>query len=210
MTKIISVLMLVVVSFYSNAQTGTLLPRNTPEAEGVSSTDILNFINASEKSKNELHSIMVLRHGKVIAEGWWDPYKQSLRHSLYSASKTFTSTAIGFAVSENKLKLSDKVISFFPHDLPDTVSANLAALTVRDVLIMSDGMDPEPRQVIKSKNWVKTFLAYPIAYKPATVFLYISMGTFILSEIIQKVTGQKVVDYLKPHLFDPFGISGVD
>jgi CubicO group peptidase (beta-lactamase class C family) len=210
MLKTKFVLLLVVVSFYSSAQTATSLPRSTPEAEGVSSAGILAFVNAVEKSKNELHSFMVLRHGKVIAEGWWDPYKPSLRHTLYSASKTFTSTAIGFAVSENKLKLTDKIISFFPHDLPDTISANLAALTVKDVLIMSDGMDPEPRQVIKSKNWVKVFLAAPIANKPGTVFLYNSMGTFMLSAIVQKVTGQKVIDYLKPRLFDPLGITGMD
>ena len=210
MSKLKFVLILLVVSFSVYAQTGSSLPRSTPEAEGVSSADILKFINASEKSKNELHSFMILRHGRVIAEGWWNPYKPSLRHTLYSASKTFTSTAIGFAVSENKIKLSDKVISFFPKDVPDTISPNLAALTIRDVLTMSDGMDPEPGQVIKSKNWPKTFLAAPIAYKPGTVFLYNSMGTFMLSAIIQKVTGQKVVEYLRPRLFEPLGISGMD
>jgi Beta-lactamase len=210
MIKLEFVLLMIVVSFSSNAQTGTSLPRSTPEAEGVSSADILKFVNAVEKSKNELHSFMILRHGKVIAEGWWNPYKPSLRHSLYSASKTFTSTAVGFAVSENKLKITDKIISFFPHELPDTISANLAALTVRDVLIMSDGMNPEPKQAAKSKNWVKLFLAAPVANKPGSVFLYNSMGTFMLSAIIQKVTGQKVVDYLKPRLFDPLGISGMD
>src|SRR5450755_4300457 len=164
------VLILIIASFPSTAQTGTSLPRSTPEAEGVSSTGILKFINAVEKSKNELHSFMILRHGKVIAEGWWDPYKPSLRHTLYSATKTFTSTAVGFAVSENKLKLSDKVISFFPNDLPVTISANLDALTVKDVLIMSDGMDPEPSALAgKSKNWVKAFLTTPIVFKPGTV-----------------------------------------
>src|SRR5450432_287691 len=204
-------LILIVVSFSSNSQTGTFVLRSTPEAEGVSSTGILKFINAVEKSKNELHSFMILRHGKVIAEGWWNPYKPSLRHTLYSASKTFTSTAVGFLVSENKLKLSDKVISFFPHELPDTISANLAALTVRDMLIMSDGMDPEPSALArKSKNWIKAFLAMPVVNKPGTVFLYNSLGTFMLSAIIQKVTGQKELDYLKPRLFDPLGISGMD
>jgi len=211
MIKMISVWILIVISFYSNAQNGTSLPRSTPEAEGVSSAGILKFINTVEKSKNELHSFMILRHGKVIAEGWWNPYKPTLRHTLYSASKTFTSTAVGFAISENKLKLSDKVISFFPRELPDSVSSNLAALTIRDMLIMSDGMDPEPSSLVrKSKNWVRAFLATPILNKPGTVFLYNSMGTFMLSAIIQKVTGQKVIDYLKPRLFDPLGIAGMD
>ena len=81
-----------------HAQNQAALPRSIPETEGVSSAGIVGLLVAEEKSKNELHSFMFLRHGKVIAEGWWDPYKPALRHSVYSASKTFTSTAIGFAV----------------------------------------------------------------------------------------------------------------
>jgi hypothetical protein len=199
-------------STFLPAQNSSSLPHSSPEAEGVSSSGILHFIEAVEKSRNELHSFIFLRHGKVIAEGWWDPYKPSLRQSLYSTSKTFTSTAVGLAISEGKLKLTDKVISFFPSDLPDTVSSRLAVLTVRDLLMMADGMDPDPSFSIASKNrnWVKGFLATPIRYQPGSVFLYNSMGTFMLSAIVQKVTGQKLVDYLKPRLFDPLGIQGMD
>jgi hypothetical protein len=199
-------------SIFLTAQTSSSLPHSSPEAEGVSSAGILRFVEAAEKSSNELHSFIFLRHGKVIAEGWWDPYKPTLRQSLYSTSKTFTSTAVGLAISENKLKLTDKVISFFPNDLPDSISPYLAALTVRDVLIMADGMNPDPTFQVgaKNRNWVKGFLATPILYQPGTVFLYNSMGTFILSAIVQKVTGQKLVDWLKPRLFDPLGISGMD
>src|SRR5580693_5883897 len=178
-------ILITLVSSISLFAQNSSLPRSTPEAEGVSSAGILRFIEAVEKSKNELHSFMILRHGKVIAEGWWYPYKSSLRHTLYSASKTFTSTAIGFAVTENRLKLTDKVISFFPNDLPESISPNLAALTVRDVLIMSDGQFPEPTSITgTSKNWVKAFLATPIVNKPGTVFLYNNMGTFMLSAIV--------------------------
>jgi hypothetical protein len=199
-------------SIFLPAQNSSSLPHSSPEAEGVSSSGILRFIEAVEKSRNELHSFIFLRHGKVIAEGWWDPYKPALRQSLYSTSKTFTSTAVGLAVSEDKLKLTDKVISFFPNDLPETVSPALASLTVRDLLIMADGMDPDPTLTIASKNrnWVKGFFSTPILNKPGTVFLYNSMGSFMLSAIVQKVTGQKMVDYLKPRLFDPLGISGMD
>jgi hypothetical protein len=202
---------LIFISFSSLAQNDNSLPRSNPESEAVSSAGIINFLDAAGKTRNEFHSFIFLRHGKVIAEGWWDPYKPVLRQTLYSASKTFTSTAIGFAVSENRLKLSDPVISFFPNDLPDTISPNLAALTIRDMLIMSDGMETENASVTRTnKNWVKGFLATPIPFKPGTVFLYNSLGTFMLSAILQKVTGQKVIDYLKPRLFDPLGISGMD
>src|SRR5678815_205300 len=142
------------------AQKASSLPRSVPEAEGVVSDDIIRFLDAAGKSKTEFHSFMLLRHGKVIAEGWWDPYRSELKHTLYSCSKSFTATAIGFAVQEKRLSLNDKVISFFPNDLPDTVSKFLSELTVKDVLIMSDGQEPDPTGAVGSKytNWIKGFL----------------------------------------------------
>jgi CubicO group peptidase (beta-lactamase class C family) len=194
-----------------NAQPASL-PRSVPEAEGVSSDSIIKFLEATAKSQTEFHSFMLLRHGKVIAEGWWDPYRADLKHTLYSCSKSFTATAIGFAVQEKRLSLDDKVISFFPNQLPDTVSTWLSELTVRDVLIMSDGQEPDPTGVVASAdtNWIKGFLKTPILHEPGSVFLYNSLGTYMLSAIIQKVTGQKTLDYLKPRLFEPLGISGED
>jgi CubicO group peptidase (beta-lactamase class C family) len=155
---------------------------------------------------------MFLRHGKVIAEGWWDPYRPDLRHTLYSTSKSFTSTAVGLAVSEKFLTVSDKVISFFPDQLPDSVSPFLADMTVKDLLTMSAVQSPEPTGEIRSSgpDWVKSFLAYPVVNDPGTTFLYNSMATFMLSAIVQKVTGEMVIDYLKPRLFEPLGIEGMN
>jgi CubicO group peptidase (beta-lactamase class C family) len=187
------------------------LPRSSPEIEGVSSKKILEFLDAIEKTKNEMHSIMIVRHGKVIAEGWWDPYRPELKHTLYSLSKSFTSTAIGFAVTEKKIKLSDKVISYFPDKLPDTISENLKVLTIKDLITMSAGQFPEPQAVPAfNDDWVKGFLAAPIVNKPGSVFLYNSIATYMLSAIVQKVTGQTVLDYLTPRLFKPLGIEGID
>jgi CubicO group peptidase (beta-lactamase class C family) len=155
---------------------------------------------------------MIVRHGKVVAEGWWAPYGPGLRHTLYSTSKSFTSTAVGFAVTEERLTVNDKVISFFPDDLPDTISPFLADLTVKDLLTMSVGQDPDPTFTVISQdtNWVKSFLALPIINDPGTKFLYNSMATYMLSAIVQKVTGEKVMDYLTPRLFNPLGIEGMD
>lgn len=195
-----------------NAQKGSELPRSTPEQEGVSAQGIVDFLDAAGASKNEFHSVMVLRHGKVIAEGWWNPYRADLKHSLYSVSKSFTSTAVGFAVREGKLNVNDKVISFFPEDLPASVSPYLAALTVKDLLTMQEGQDPDPTDIVSARdsNWVKGFLALPIVNKPGTAFLYNSLGVYVLSAIVQKVTGERVVDYLTPRLFRPLGIRGMD
>ena len=193
------------------AQKQVTLSRSNPEVEGVSSEGINNFIEAVSKSKHELHSFMILRHGKVVSEGWWNPYRNDLKHTLYSCSKSFTATAIGFAVSERKLTVNDKVISFFPEDLPDQISPNLAELKIKDLLSMSVGHEKEPSNIIStSDNWVKEFLNTPIKYQPGTKFLYNSPATYMLSAIVQKVTGQRVIDYLKPRLFDPLGISGID
>lgn len=190
----------------------TSLPRSNPEAEGVSSQGIIDFLDAAAKSKHEFHSIMFLRHGKVIAEGWWNPYKPELRHTLYSTSKSFTATSVGFAVSEKKLSVNDKVISFFPNELPDTVSPFLAQLKVKDLLSMSAGQEPDPtfNIVVRDSNWVKAFLKVPVVHEPGTKFLYNTLATYMLSAIVQKATGEKVIDFLKPRLFEPLAIEGMD
>ncbi|HNP24443.1 MAG TPA: serine hydrolase [Panacibacter sp.] len=195
--------------FDSHAQS---LKRSTPGKEGVAAAGILQFIDAAEHSKNELHSFILMRHGNIVAEGWWNPYAPGLKHTMYSCSKSFTATAIGFAVQEKLVKLDDKVVSFFPGDLPAAVSDNLAKLTVKDVLIMSDGQDPDPSFTVASRdtNWVRGFFNTPIINEPGTKFLYNSLGTYMLSAIVQKVTGQTTLSYLRPRLFEPLGISGID
>ena len=190
--------------------TAAKLARSTPEAQGVSAAGILDFLNAIEREKFELHSFMMLRHGQVIAEGWWEPYGPDLVHTMYSMSKSFTSTAVGFAVAEGKLSVEDKVVSFFPDDLPATVSENLAAMRVKDLLTMSTGHEKEPTQAcVKEDNWARTFLAQTIAHRPGTQFMYNSAATYMCSAIVQRLTHQTVLEYLTPRLFAPLGISGM-
>jgi CubicO group peptidase (beta-lactamase class C family) len=185
--------------------------RSTPEKEGVSSAAISSFLDAFAKSRSELHGFVFVRHGKIIADGWAKPYGPELKHTMYSTSKSFTSTAVGLAVAEKKLTVNDKVISFFPDLLPDTVSQFMSQLTVKDLLTMSVGQTPDPSGVIIPKpQWVKLFLSTPIIDKPGTRFLYNSMATFMLSAIVQKVTGEKILDYLEPRLFQPLGIQNKD
>lgn len=186
------------------------LPRSTPEAQGMRSEGIMDFLKALETSKHEFHSLMVVRHGHVIAEGWWSPYAADLNHMLYSLSKSFTSTAVGFAKTEGKLSVNDSVISFFPDQCPGTISDNLRALRIKDLLTMSVGhaQDSTPT-ITKEEDWAKSFLSLPIQNQPGTVFLYNSGATYMLSAIVQKVTGQKVMDYLRPRLFEPLQIEGM-
>jgi len=184
------------------------LPRSTPERQGISSADILDFVATADRQIDTMNSFMLVRHGYVVAEGWWGPYDRDTPHILYSLSKSFTSTAVGFAVTEGRLKVDDKVVHFFPDDLPETVSDHLAALRVRDLLTMSVGHTKDSTPLIrKEDNWARAFLALPIENQPGSTFLYNSGATYMLSAIVQKLTGQKLIDYLGPRLFEPLDIQ---
>ncbi|MEP6551147.1 MAG: serine hydrolase domain-containing protein, partial [Gemmatimonadales bacterium] len=194
------------------AQAGTTLPRSTPEREGISSSAVLAFVQAADSAIDAMNSVMIVRHGKVVAEGWWTPYDARTPHVLYSLSKSFTSTAVGLAVAEGRLSVDDPVLKFFPGDAPDSVSANLRSMRVRDLLRMNTGQITEAPlgitddPALNGQTWVHRFLAHPVPYKPGTHFLYNSPATYMLSAIVQKATGQTVLDYLEPRLFQPLGI----
>ncbi len=185
------------------------LPRSTPEQQGVSSAAVLNFVEALDKI-DSVHSIMLLRHGTIVAEAWWAPFQPDDPHQLYSLSKSFTSTAVGMAIEEGKLTLDDLVISFFPDDLPKEASRRLSSMRVRDLLTMSTGHDAKDLREFTfdtDDDLVKQFLALPVQHEPGTHFLYNTPATFMCSAIVQKVTGQKIIDYLRPRLFEPLGIE---
>lgn len=202
------VLALGVISFLAlafRAQANDPLPRSSPEAQGVSSKAVLEFIQAEDKI-NTLHSVMVLRHGHVIAEAWWKPEAADKPHVLWSLSKSFNSTAVGLAIEEGKLNLDDAVLKFFPEDAPANPSDNLKAMKVRDLLTMTCGHDTEPKSIGGDPS-VKAFLAYPVVHQPGTHFQYNTLGAYTLSAIVTKVTGKTVLEYLKPRLFEPLGIE---
>lgn len=188
------------------------LPRSSPEQQGIASADILAFVEAADKEIDQMNSLIIVRHGHVVAEGWWAPYDADTPHILFSLSKSFTSTAVGLAIAEGKLNLDDQVLKFFPDEAPDEPSANLRAMRVRDLLRMNTGHQTEPPIRVddptKQKDtWTKTFLGQPVTFKPGTRFLYNSPATYMLSAIVQKVTGMTVRDYLRPRLFEPLGFK---
>jgi CubicO group peptidase (beta-lactamase class C family) len=166
-------------------------------------------VEAVEQQIQDLHSFVLLRHGNVIAQGWWSPYEREAPHMLFSLSKSFTSTAVGLAIHEGYFTLDDAVTSFFPEDVPARISKNLADMRVRHLLSMSTGHaeDTTPHMVgQRDAKWEKAFFGVPVEYQPGTHFLYNTGATYMLSAIVQKVTGQTLTDYLRPRLFDPLGI----
>jgi CubicO group peptidase (beta-lactamase class C family) len=184
------------------------LQRSTPEEQGVPSATIAGFFEKIREKGYDVHGLMMLRHGKVIAEHWWAPYAPQYQHAMYSATKTFTGTAVGFAVSEGLLNIEDKVISFFPDMLPDTISPQLAALSVKHLLTMSVG-HASTSYAGSGNNQVRSFLAKGFAHEPGTTFAYNITASHMLSHIITKVSGVSIYEYLKPRLLDPLGIEDV-
>ncbi|MCR4602412.1 MAG: beta-lactamase family protein [Prevotella sp.] len=186
----------------------TDLPRTeTPDSIAVA---MEGFFSQAAADSMDIHSVMIVKDGKVIYSRWQSQGVDSVPHVLHSVSKTFTATAVGLAIAEGKMALTDKVVSFFPDKLPAEQSDNLKAMTVRDLLTMSCGHDVEPslrNSDNAEQDWVTAFLAHPVVHKPGTFYLYNSLGTYMLSAIVQKVTGEKVVDYLATRLFEPLHID---
>ncbi len=178
--------------------------RVTPESVGIPSELIQKLIDQLESGFTEPHGLMIMRHGKVCAEGWWSPYAPGIRHGLQSHTKTYAATAVGIACTEGILTLEDRIIDIFSEEAPENPSENLKKLRVRDVLCMGCGMDTMPAP---SKEWIREFLATPVNHEPGTTYMYNSTGSTLLGAIVRKLTGLGLHDYLKPRLFDKIGID---
>ena len=187
---------------------GDGLPRSTPEAEGIPSEVIADFFRALDDGGYEVHGLMILRHDKVVAEHWWRPYGPQYPHAMYSATKSFTGAAIGFAVQEGLLKVSDKVQSFFPDLMPEHPAPELSRLTVEHLLSMSAG-HARTQYAGSGTDQIRSFLAMDYAYEPGTRFEYNITCSHMLSQIITRLTGITLYEYLKPRLLDPLGIRDV-
>ena len=185
--------------------------RSSPESVGIESASIAAFEERLRERKLGHQGYLLWRHGKLVAGSIASPYRFSDKRHVYSVSKSWTSTAIGIAVDEGLIKLDDKLISFFPDELPEKVSDNLAAMTLRHVLSMNTGhqTDTLGRVASREPGWAKRFLSLDVENVPGTHFAYNSTATYMLSAVITKVTRMRMVDYLKPRLFDPLGIEGV-
>jgi CubicO group peptidase (beta-lactamase class C family) len=191
----------------------TSLPRSTPADQDVDQAAIIAFLDAVEGRPDiEMHSLMVVRHGHVVAEGWWAPYSAGQRHFLYSLSKSFTSTAAGFARAEGLLDLDDPVVKHFPEFEADITDTSSRAIKVRHVAAMASGHDREMLTEALARDPdepVRGFLLTPPDQEPGTIFAYSQPCTYTLGSIVQRNSGLSLTDYLRPRLFDPLGIGAV-
>ena len=178
-----------------------------PETQGVPSGAICDFTRRLSQLEY-IHSFMLLRHDKLIAQSWWAPFKPEYKHELFSASKSFTSIAVGIAQGEGLLKLSDKLVDFFPEKLNDKVSPRMRQVTLRNLLTMASGHEVCPLMRLHTmQDWVQGFLESELKFDPGTKFVYNSAATYMLASVVRRVSGQNVLDYLQERLFKPIGIQ---
>lgn len=178
--------------------------RTTPESLGIPSSAVEWLLDELESGGfTEPHSLIIMRHGKICSEGWWSPYAPGMRHALRSHTKTYTGTAVGIAITEGLVKLTDRLIDLFPEQAPEKPSEYHRLLTVKDVLCMGSGILNMPQQGV---DWIRDFLNCNIDFKPGTKFIY-SIMCDMLAAIVRQVSGLRIFDYLKPRLFDKLGID---
>ncbi len=187
-------------------QSSGLLPRSSPTEQGLDPVQLSTFVHALDKEVSGMHSLMILRHGRVVAEGWWAPYRPEDPHVLYSLSKSFTSTAVGMAVNEGLLTIDERLVDLFPEQVPKEPSHNLQSMRVRDLLTMTTGHQEEP-PIGPEEVSVTSFMKAPVPHLPGTHFKYNTAATFMQSAIVHQLSHMSLLDYLQTRLFEPLGIE---
>ncbi len=187
------------------------LKRGEPREAGVNAAAVEAFLDDAAASGLEIHGLMLHRAGRVVAEGWWWPYRAERPRIMHSVTKSVTASAIGMALDEGRFQLQDKVVSFFPEYLPAVVDDKLAAMSIEDLLTMRVGHAAETSGAIWrgiDSSWTAEFFKIPLVYPPGTTYMYTSAASYMLSAILTRVTGETLHDYLKPRFFRPLGITG--
>lgn len=180
----------------------------SPETAGISSQGLLDFLDGLQERGLELHGLIILRQGQVAAQMAWQPYDLLRPHTLFSLSKSFASCAAGFAVAEGLLSYDSPVAQVLKHKLPRQPHPLLGSITLHHLLCMGSGLDPRSDQgARKTRDFAKHILSYPVVHQPGSHFHYNSMSSYLVSAMVQQVTGQTCRDYLMPRLFDKLGIA---
>ncbi|MDX6324749.1 MAG: hypothetical protein QOK15_1103 [Nocardioidaceae bacterium] len=191
----------------------TRLPRSNPLEQQVDPRAVLAFLDAVEGQPDvEPHSLMIVRHGHVVAEGWWAPYSEDCRQLLYSLSKSFTSTAAAFAVAEGLIDPDDTLLSHFPELDAEVTDPRSRAITLRHCLSMASGHTRDmldEAAAVDLEEPVRGFLLLPPEQEPGSVFAYSQPCTYAVASVIQRNAGVPLTEYLRPRLFDPLGIGDV-
>ncbi len=164
-----------------------------------------DFIAAVEAEHLDLHSLLLLHRGSVVAEAYRAPFDADTPHRMYSVTKSFVASAIGLAIADGLLTVEDRVVDIFPDLAPHPIDRHLAELRVKHLLTMSAEHSPPPGP--RTSPSVVAFLAETLVLPPGSRFEYSSFCSYVLAAIVQQLTGETLADYLRPRLFEPLGIA---
>ena len=188
---------------------GRPLPRKTPESQGLSSWYLARLIEElAADERTDLHHVIVLRHGAVVAQADVAPYRRGMWHASYSMCKTVTGMAVGMLIDEGRLSLEDRIVPLLDRKLLFT-GIRQKSLTVEHLLTMTSGVGFNETGIVSGDDWVAGYLQSPVKGTPGTSFSYNSMNSYILSAVVTKVTGESMMEYLRPRLWEPLGIRQV-
>ncbi|MBC3762421.1 beta-lactamase family protein [Quadrisphaera sp. RL12-1S] len=157
----------------------------------------------------ECHSLVVVRRGRVVAEGWWTPYAPERPHLLYSLTKSFTATAVGLAVQDGLLHLEDRVVDLLPDSVPAAASPRARRLTVRHLLTMTAGHAADSLEdawALEPADLARGFLRVPFDEEPGSRHVYDNATTYVLARLVERVTGTSLPELLDQRLFRPMGV----
>lgn len=182
-------------------------PRAVPESLGIPSSALISYLNALRRQRVCLHTLLIVRHGKIAYEANWAPMRSDELHRMYSVSKSFVSVGIGLLASEGKIHLDDRVIDYFPDKSTAHPHPYTAKATIRDMLRMSSLFDDQPYDGAKDLDWISCFFNTKPQHESGMVHCYDTMATVLCTAIIERVSGQRLLDYLRPRLLDPIGFS---
>lgn len=187
---------------------GQTLPRNTPESQGIHSEHLRNLVEELAYSPDtDMHHFMVLRHGNIICETDFAPYRKGIWHITHSMCKSITGMAAGLLIDEGKLDLTENIYKIF-HDKGSTWAKIFRPeVTVENLMTMTSGVTFNESGIVSGNDWLESYLNAPVSEKPGTKFQYNSLNSYVLSAIITERTGMPMDEYLKPRLFDPLGIT---
>ena len=183
-----------------------LFKPDVPEQLGIPSAAILKFIDKLESEQLCMHGFLLVRKGKMAAEGYWAPYTRSSMHRMYSVSKSFVSLAIGLMADEGKISLDDYAVNYFKDKAPENVHPYIAETTIRNLLMMATPHSATSYTRLDS-DWAYTFFNKKPSHPPGTIFSYDTAATVILNTIVERVSGVPFLEYMRDKLLDPVGFS---
>lgn len=184
------------------------IPRATPESQGISSDHIRLFLEELERGEDLfVQNILILRGGKLLCAAAYGAQTPDAPKHTFSACKSVTSLAIGLLIDDGLLHLDDTLDGLFPDLLTSVAPRRLREVTVEDLLTMRSGIQFSEPQSATESQWLRGILSDSPTDEPGTVFHYNSLGSYLLSVIAARVSGESLSAFLQRRLFDPMGIT---